>query len=120
MLELAGFKIRPIFAWYDLWIGCYYDQKGRKLYILPLPSVGIVIEFPVHITLMALVKGTPGETRMFNSIEDARLYVKTMVGDDPTIDNYRIISKDGNTRIIVTGCDVKELFQNVIFLRRKG
>lgn len=38
-------KIRPLFAWYDLWIGLYWDRKGRKLYILPLPCIGIVIEF---------------------------------------------------------------------------
>ena len=37
--------VRPIFAWYDLWIGAFWDRKGRRLYILPLPCVGIVIQF---------------------------------------------------------------------------
>jgi hypothetical protein len=39
-------KIRPLFAWYDLWLGAYWDRKNRKLYILPLPCIGVVIEFP--------------------------------------------------------------------------
>ena len=38
-------KVRPIFAWYDLWVGAYWDRKQRRLYILPLPCVGIVISF---------------------------------------------------------------------------
>lgn len=39
-------KIRPIFAWYDLWVGAFWDRKQRKLYILPLPCIGVVVEFP--------------------------------------------------------------------------
>lgn len=38
-------KIKPLFAWYDLWIGAFWDAKGRKLYILPIPCVGIILEF---------------------------------------------------------------------------
>jgi hypothetical protein len=34
-----------IFAWYDLWIGAYWDRKMRRLYILPLPCVGIYVQF---------------------------------------------------------------------------
>jgi hypothetical protein len=39
-------KISFVFAWYDLWIGVYWDQIKRKLYVLPLPCVGIAFEFP--------------------------------------------------------------------------
>ncbi|WP_159585958.1 hypothetical protein [Chelativorans xinjiangense] len=38
--------IRPIFAWYDLWIGAFWDGGKRKLYILPVPCIGVVIQFP--------------------------------------------------------------------------
>ena len=44
--ERVGWSIAPLFAWYDLWIGAFWDRKSRKLYILPLPCVGVVIQFP--------------------------------------------------------------------------
>jgi hypothetical protein len=37
--------IRPLFAWYDLWIGLYWDRARRRLYVLPLPCIGFVISF---------------------------------------------------------------------------
>lgn len=37
-------KIRPLFKWYDFWVGWFWDGKKRRLYILPFPCVGIVIE----------------------------------------------------------------------------
>lgn len=33
-------KVRRMFAWYDLWVGFYWDRKTRALYFLPLPTVG--------------------------------------------------------------------------------
>lgn len=37
--------IKPLFAWYDLWVGVFWDSKLRKLYILPLPCIGVVLTF---------------------------------------------------------------------------
>jgi len=38
-------KIRPIFAWYDLWIGIFIDKKKRAVYVFPIPMFGIVINY---------------------------------------------------------------------------
>ena len=38
-------KIRPLFAWYDFWVGVFWDRSKRKLYILPVPCIGVVITF---------------------------------------------------------------------------
>lgn len=41
-----GGRIGFVFAWYDLWIGLYWSKAKRRLYILPIPCVGIYIDFP--------------------------------------------------------------------------
>ena len=38
-------KIKFIFAWYDFWVGFYWDSDKRKLYLLPIPMFGIVFDF---------------------------------------------------------------------------
>lgn len=38
-------RVRPIFAWYDMWIGAFWDRQKRRLYVLPLPCLGFVLEF---------------------------------------------------------------------------
>lgn len=37
-------KLSLFFAWYDFWIGAFYDQKKRILYVCPLPMVVIKVE----------------------------------------------------------------------------
>ena len=41
-------NVRPIFAWYDLWVGAFWDRNSHRLYVLPLPCVGFVIQFGVR------------------------------------------------------------------------
>lgn len=38
-------KIRPLFAWYDFWVGAYWDRANRRLYVLPIPMFGFVVDF---------------------------------------------------------------------------
>jgi hypothetical protein len=37
-------KIKPMFAWYDFWIGVFYDQQKHRLYILPIPMFGLMVQ----------------------------------------------------------------------------
>ena len=41
-------QVKLIVAWYDLWIGAFWDRKSRKLYVLPIPCVGLVFDFGVE------------------------------------------------------------------------
>lgn len=38
-------KVAVIFAWYDFWIGAFYDRNKRRLYVLPVPCCGLVFDF---------------------------------------------------------------------------
>lgn len=38
-------RIRPIFAWYDCWVGAFIDRPKQRLYLFPLPMLGVVIDF---------------------------------------------------------------------------
>jgi hypothetical protein len=38
-------KIRPVLAWFDFWVGVYVDREKRRVYVLPLPCIGIRIEW---------------------------------------------------------------------------
>jgi len=39
-------KIRPIFRWYDLWVGLYIDRERRRGFLMVLPCLGFLIEWP--------------------------------------------------------------------------
>lgn len=38
-------KISTVFEWYNFWVGIYYDKKKRTLYFLPVPMIGLKIQF---------------------------------------------------------------------------
>ena len=33
-------RLKVIFAWYNLWVGAYWDRKARYLYLM-VPMVGV-------------------------------------------------------------------------------
>src|SRR5262245_49085614 len=37
-------KIRLFFAWFDLWVGFYWDRRARVLYVAPLPCFVFKVE----------------------------------------------------------------------------
>lgn len=39
------FGIRPMFAWYDFWVGVFWDKKKKRLYIFPLPMLGFRVGY---------------------------------------------------------------------------
>jgi hypothetical protein len=43
-------KITPIFAWYDFWVGFYFnndfDRIRNSLYFFPVPCFGLRISWP--------------------------------------------------------------------------
>lgn len=52
-------RVRLIVAWYDLWVGAYYDRQRRHLYVFPVPCVGVCIEFrPRHVRLIVTSAGS--------------------------------------------------------------
>lgn len=40
-------KIKLFFAWYDFWIGWFYDKSKRILYICLLPTIVLKLDFGV-------------------------------------------------------------------------
>jgi hypothetical protein len=41
-------RVRPIVAWFDMWIGVFVDQAKHRVYVLPIPCVGVIIEWADH------------------------------------------------------------------------
>jgi hypothetical protein len=41
----ARFKIVPMFAWYDCWLGMFWDNKQKLLYVFPVPMLGFKVGY---------------------------------------------------------------------------
>lgn len=40
---MRRWRVKPVFAWYDLWVGLFWDRHKRILYVFPLPMFGVKI-----------------------------------------------------------------------------
>jgi hypothetical protein len=54
-------EIEPIVAWYDIWIGFYWDSYHEKLYFFPIPMCGFVIKFGYRLDNNLRVSGNFNE-----------------------------------------------------------
>jgi hypothetical protein len=53
------YRVELAFLWFDFWIGFYWDQAKRKLYVCPLPMIVIAIDRrPVPIRTIDRIKRT--------------------------------------------------------------
>ena len=43
-MKLFKFNITVKFAWYNLWLGIYFDRQDKALYVFPVPMLGFLIE----------------------------------------------------------------------------
>ena len=41
-----GGRIGVVAAWYDFWVGLYWNGSKRRLYVLPIPCLGFYVDFP--------------------------------------------------------------------------
>jgi len=75
-------KIKIFFAWYDFWIGFYYDRFDKILYICPLPMMVISIKRNYAKKIRKYVLMIPKGTSFFTSEIAEKLDVGHFEVDD--------------------------------------
>jgi hypothetical protein len=46
-------RVGFVAAWYDFWVGLYWNSAKRRLYILPVPCLGFYIDFASKVKVCA-------------------------------------------------------------------
>lgn len=36
-----------MFAWFDIWVGVFIDRPNRRVYVFPVPCIGLRIDLRV-------------------------------------------------------------------------
>lgn len=88
-------KFSFIFAWYDIWVGAYFDRAKNWLYILPLPMVGIILKFPKRPPPPAIRRGDLVRINQPGFAFDG--YIGTVI-DEPTDDGFDLT--DGHCIVV--------------------
>lgn len=104
-------KIQFIFAWYDFWVGLFYDREKNRLYFFPFPMLGIIFQFRepkiippyqekefdiIKLSSRKIVSGTEIEESQFpnDAIERAVFRVQNEILYEIFIHHLRIKRKD--------------------------
>ena len=37
-------RVRFLFAWFDFWVGAFWDKEKRRLYLFPVPMLGVCVD----------------------------------------------------------------------------
>jgi hypothetical protein len=56
-------KIRPMFAWYDIWVGLFIDKAKSTAYFFPLPMLGLKIKWEKPVVIEPVIPITPDDIR---------------------------------------------------------
>lgn len=70
-------RIKFLFAWYDLWVGLFWDRKKRALYVFFLPTLGVRIQIWGRRCYLLQKRGyfyRPNAAGYTSRIEEAGLY----------------------------------------------
>jgi len=52
-------RVKFIFAWYDMWVGFYWNRESKKLYFFPLPCLGVVFDLETKMKEIPIIVYKP-------------------------------------------------------------
>lgn len=69
-------KAKPIFRWFDLWVGVYVDVPGRRVFVFPVPCFGV--ELSPDGSLLRWLLDTPQRRQRIREIRSAIGYTRRL------------------------------------------